>query len=72
MKLKPARKLQNFNLPLVPDKCPICEHPYHGGTVVPGRRMGLGLRVFYTCGASVSVSDLGDGMFQMLIKNCGT
>ena len=54
----------------VPEKCPICGAAYRGGHEIPHYEMKEGLRVFYDCGASMSVKTIGDGVFQILLKNC--
>lgn len=65
--------------PRTPETCPICGSPWKGGCQVPGEPLPLGLRVFYVCGASVSVQVAGGyccnvtenhGSYHMLIKNC--
>lgn len=44
--------------PLVPEKCLICGAPWLGGCAVPGTRYPrAGLRVFFRCGASMSIID---------------
>lgn len=55
----------------VPEKSLCCGSAWIGGHQLPGRLMKLGLRVFYKCGASLSVhDDLGDGAYFLLSKNC--
>ncbi len=54
----------------VPEKCLICGSEYMGGHETPSSIMREGLRVFYQCGASMSVKILSDGVFQILFKNC--
>ena len=45
-------------LPFIPEKCQICGAPWIGGCGVPGKRYPkAGLRVFFDCGASMSVID---------------
>lgn len=61
----------NYLTPIVPAKCLICEAPLSAGhQPLSGNRMRLGLRMFYKCGASISVTSANDGCFQLLIKNC--
>lgn len=44
--------------PLIPEKCLICGAPWIGGCGVPGARYPKpGLRVFFDCGASMSIID---------------
>lgn len=59
-------------LPLVPEACLFCGAAYKGGCEVPGKPFPkVGVRVFYECGASISVwCDLGDGAVHLLTKNC--
>ncbi len=54
----------------VPSKCLICGSDYMGGHQLPRKEMKEGLRVFYDCGASMSVKTLGEGVYQILFKNC--
>lgn len=54
----------------VPDKCLICGADWSGGHRVPGKNMKEGLRVFYDCGASMSVEVLSPGIYYVLVKNC--
>ena len=56
--------------PKVPEYCLICGADWRGGHNAPLQHMELGLRVFYECGASLSCKDLGNGAYQLLIKNC--
>lgn len=56
---------------IVPEKCLICGADYHGGAEVPGKKLTPHLRVFYTCGASLSYIKLAENACQVLIKNCG-
>jgi len=60
--------------PTVPEKCMMCGAPYKGGHARPGDHMKMGLRVFYDCGASISIfkdcSHPEDGCFHLLTKNC--
>lgn len=68
-------------LPLVPETCMICGAAWKGGCQVPGARFPKkGLRVFYDCGASLSVIDrekelgheghLEDYCYFLRLKNC--
>lgn len=72
-------------LPIIQDKCLICGAPWKGGCGKPGDRYPkLGLRVFYDCGASMSVVDrakellgheeyVDDGYCYFLrLKNCNS
>jgi hypothetical protein len=60
--------------PKAPEKCLFCDSPYMGGHVKPGEHMEMGLRVFYHCGASISIfkgcSHPENGAFHLLVKNC--
>lgn len=73
--------------PLIPEKCLICGAPWIGGCGVPGARYPkAGLRVFFDCGASMSVIDrykelyadydtslIDDGYCYFLrLKNCNS
>ena len=52
-----------------PGVCLCCGGAYRGGHVLPGDSMKFGLRVFYDCGASLSVREsLGDGYYHLLLK----
>lgn len=55
---------------LVPAKCLRCGAKWTGGHEVPGKPMKFGLRVFYDCGASMSVKRLRWGCCSILFKNC--
>lgn len=54
----------------VPAKCLCCGAEYQGGHQLPEKPMKEGLRVFYQCGASMSVKVLFEGVYQILFKNC--
>ena len=55
----------------VPQHCMSCGAGYTGGHQIPEQHMTLGLRIFYRCGASLSVAeDLGDGCYMLRFKNC--
>ena len=55
----------------VPPKCLVCKSMWVGGHSTPGNIMSEGLRVFYECGASMSVKKvLAEGCYQILFKNC--
>ena len=54
----------------VPKRCLICQSPWAGGHERPGKQMQSGLRVFYSCGASLSYKILAEGIYQLLVKNC--
>lgn len=57
--------------PLVPASCMICGAKWIGGHERPGHRMKVGLRVFYECGASLSIKEgFFEGAFHLLLKNC--
>lgn len=62
----------NMLTPLVPEYCPICQAKYVGGHAAAGTRMKIGLRVFYDCGASLSIKkgDVEEGVYHLLLKNC--
>lgn len=57
---------------MVPHKSLCCGSDYMGGHEVPGKPMKLGLRVFYRCGASLSVHHSAgfDRAWLLLSKNC--
>jgi hypothetical protein len=55
----------------VPEKCLCCKSKWNGGSAIPGDTMEIGLRVFFSCGASLSVAeDLGCGCYMLRFKNC--
>lgn len=54
----------------VPSNCLVCGREYAGGHELPDKPMKKGLRVFYRCGASMSVKVLIEGVYQILFKNC--
>ena len=56
----------------VPKNCLICGAEWIGGCAKPETPFPeTGLRVFYKCGASMSIKeDLGDGAYLILFKNC--
>ncbi len=57
--------------PKVPEGCLHCGSKWIGGHARPKDTMTPGLRVFYDCGASLSIKeDLGDGAYVLLFKNC--
>ncbi len=57
----------------VPENCLACGAPWSGGHEVPGQMMREGLRVFYECGASMSVKNGSvEGVRNILFKNCST
>ena len=55
---------------IVPDKCLSCGSDWMGGCQLPGKPFPFGVRVFYNCGASMSVKKLSEDAFQILFKNC--
>ncbi len=61
-----------FQTPRTPANCMICGAKWIGGHALPGEPMRGGLRVFYDCGASLSIHETfpDDGSFKLLIKNC--
>jgi hypothetical protein len=56
----------------VPEKSLCCGADYLGGHALPGQPMRFGLRVFYKCGASLSVHHSAgvDNAWFLLSKNC--
>ena len=55
----------------VPEKSLCCNSNYLGGHELPGNLMKDGLRIFYKCGASLSVYKRGYyGEILLLTKNC--
>ena len=54
----------------VPKHCLICGSEYAGGHAWIGESMEEGLRVFFHCGASMSVKVLSEDVYQILFKNC--
>ena len=55
--------------PPTPETCPNCGAKYSGGSTAPGDAMKPDLRVFYICGASISMQLRPDNKLLML-KNC--
>jgi hypothetical protein len=56
----------------VPKKCLCCGAGYAGGCQRPGKEFpSIGLRVFYKCGASMSIKESHDYGYLILFKNCG-
>ena len=57
----------------VPKTCMVCGADWAGGCAKPGDKFpDVGLRVFYECGASISVREaLEGGSYLVLVKNCG-
>ena len=55
----------------VPETCLVCGAEWKGGHEVPGKPMKSGLRVFYLCGASLSVTVYEEG-YSLLLKGCAT
>lgn len=54
-----------------PKVCPCCGAPWRGGSQIPGEPLPLGARVFYRCGASLSIKENIDGnALILLFKNC--
>lgn len=56
----------------VPEKCLYCGAKWSGGHQVPNKEMKKGLRVFYTCGASLSIYEQTEDHALLLFKNCVT
>jgi hypothetical protein len=55
----------------VPSGCLSCGAKWIGGNARPGDKMTKGLRVFYDCGASMSIKeDFGERCYHILFKNC--
>jgi len=55
----------------VPKKCLYCGSEWIGGHEIPNKLMKPGLRVFYKCGASLSIRESNDIYCLLLFKNCG-
>jgi len=55
---------------MMPEKCLVCGESWSGGHTYPPQNMTEGLRVFYSCGASMSVKILNHGVYSILFKNC--
>ena len=53
-----------------PAHCLVCGADYAGGHGLPFGRMTKGLRVFYKCGASMSVQTETEMAGFILFKNC--
>ena len=54
----------------VPAQCLDCGADYSGGHAWKGEPMKAGLRVFYKCGASMSIRVLSEDTYLILFKNC--
>lgn len=55
----------------VPPVCLCCGSKWKGGSQVPLDKFRVGLRVFYYCGASLSVARyMGTGCYMLRFKNC--
>ena len=61
--------MKNRNIK-VPSGCLFCGAPWVDGSQVPGKKMKVGLRVFYKCGASLSVTNNDWGSNSIITKNC--
>ena len=57
------------SIPMTPEVCPNCGAKYSGGSTAPGDELKPDLRVFYICGASISMKLRPDNKLLML-KNC--
>lgn len=63
-------------IPRVPATCLACGAAWTGGAGKPGDKMRFGRRVFYECGASLSIAGDADeqnileGAYLLLFKNC--
>ena len=56
-----------------PEFCLICgKGSWRGGHCGVGDEMKDGLRIFFSCGSSMSVENLSDGAYSILVKNCLT
>ena len=64
------QKIENSLLPKTPETCPKCGAKYSGGSTAPGDHMQPDMRVFYMCGASISLKDWGKDDPCVLLKNC--
>jgi hypothetical protein len=56
----------------VPNLCLLCDAPYKGGHELPNNKMQKGLRVFYSCGSSLSIKENNQDYCLLLFKGCGT
>ena len=56
----------------VPGICLLCDAPYQGGHELPYHKMQKGLRIFYSCGASLSIKESNQDYCLLLFKGCGT
>lgn len=55
----------------VPSKCLVCESRWTGGSQLPDKPFrGTGQRVFYKCGASMSIKEEFGNGYLILFKNC--
>ena len=54
----------------VPQGCLYCNAPWSGGHELPLKEMKKGLRVFYKCGASLSIKEQTENSCLLLFKNC--
>ena len=60
----------------VPECCMVCGSKYTGGSQVPQKPFkDKGERVFYKCGASMSIKEMKEysdtAYYLILFKNCG-
>lgn len=76
-----SSKKRHSPYPIISEKCLICGAPWAGGCEQPGHRYPkAGLRVFYKCGASMSIVgvefgyDLDDDgyCYFLRLKNCNS
>ena len=58
---------------MAPKECPICCAKWYSGHAEPMTQMEEGLRIWFACGASLSVRSLDDEgySYTILIKGCG-
>lgn len=69
-----AKSIEHLKTPVgVPDKCLICGARYIGGHATPKEAMSVGLRVWYECGAVMSIkpdAQIFEDTYYLKIHNC--
>lgn len=56
---------------LVPNNCLKCGASWRGGHEVPGKKMKIGLRVFYKCFGSLCIQSIEHSTKYYLLIRCG-
>lgn len=66
--------MEEYTFIKTPERCLVCGAKWKGGASAPGCPMPEYARVFYDCGASMSVEESSlfpHEVFHILFKNCG-